>query len=267
MEWRKIKLTFSYQGTAYFGLQRQKNGPSIQEEIEKALRKILEHEAALVSSGRTDSGVHARMQVAHFRTNHPIPANRLPYAMNTILPDDIVILEACDVPQNFHARYHVTEKTYRYRLLNQLFPDPFLRDWAYHVRAPLDLDKMRRAAAYLIGTHDFTSFCSVRTKVVDKVRTLHEIRIEETQRDTGIPGQGKDIWLTFRGNGFLYNMVRMMTGTLLEVGRGKVPAEHVKWLLEIKNGDIAKINAPPHGLYLWEVRYDEPSSLSTVPGV
>ncbi|WCK54792.1 tRNA pseudouridine(38-40) synthase TruA [Aneurinibacillus sp. Ricciae_BoGa-3] len=261
MQWRKIKLTFSYQGTAYYGLQRQKNGPSIQEEIEKVLARILGHEAVLVASGRTDSGVHARMQVAHFCTSHSIPADRLPLAINTFLPDDIVILEALDVPQSFHARYHVIEKTYRYRVLNQRVADPFLRDWACHVRSPLDLEKMRMAASYLTGTHDFTSFSSIRTRTGDRVRTVYEIRIEETLRDTALPAQGRDIWLAYRGSGFLYNMVRMMTGALLEVGKGRMQVDNVKRMLDAKDALIKKVNAPAHGLYLWDIQYAEPDDI------
>jgi tRNA pseudouridine38-40 synthase len=259
MEWRKIKLTFSYQGTAYYGLQRQKNGPSIQEEIEKVLARILGHEAVLVASGRTDSGVHARMQVAHFRTSHGIPADRLPLAINTFLPDDIVILEAMEVPDSFHARYHVVEKTYRYRVLNQRAADPFLRDWACHVRSPLDIDKMRTAASYFIGTHDFTSFSSIRTRAEDRVRTVYEIRLEDTLRDSTLPAQGQDIWLTYRGNGFLYNMVRMMTGALLEVGKGRMQADDVKRMLDAKDALLRKVNAPAHGLYLWDIQYGNPN--------
>ncbi|AMA74396.1 tRNA pseudouridine(38-40) synthase TruA [Aneurinibacillus thermoaerophilus] len=263
MEERKIKLTFGYQGTAYYGFQRQNNGPSIQAEIEKVLKHILRHETKIVASGRTDSGVHAREQVAHFVTTSRIPADRLVPAMNTFLPDDIVVLHAVDVPMDFHARYDVTEKTYKYRILNQDTPDPFIRDWAYHVKAPLDIEKMRAAAAYFLGTHDFTSFCSMRTQVEDKVRTIYEVTIEVTQRDKFVPGQGLDIWLTFRGNGFLYNMVRMMTGALVEVGKGRWEVDYVKWMLEAKNGTIAKANVPPQGLYLWKVEYRK----STPPGV
>ncbi|GAO52873.1 tRNA pseudouridine synthase A [Aneurinibacillus tyrosinisolvens] len=255
MERRKIKLTFSYQGTAYYGFQRQRNGPSVQKTMEDALRKILKQETTLHASGRTDSGVHARQQVAHFCTAARMPADRIPVAINTILPDDIVVLEAVDMPADFHARYYVTEKTYKYRLLNQRPADPFLREWAQHVKIPLNLEKMRRAAAYLVGTHDFTSFCSTRAVVEDKVRTIHEIRIEESKRDDSLPGQGFDIWLTFRGSGFLYNMVRIMTGTLVEVGKGKWEAEDVRRMLEARNRDIAGITAPAHGLYLWEVKY------------
>jgi tRNA pseudouridine38-40 synthase len=175
--------------------------------------------------------------------------------MNTFLPDDIVVLNAEDVPMDFHARYDVVEKTYRYRVLNQPIPDPFLREWSQHVKAQLDIEKMRAAAAYLVGTHDFTSFCSVRTKVEDKVRTVYEIRIDEYERDHALPNQGKDIWFTFRGSGFLYNMVRIMVGTLVEVGKGKWQVEDVKKMLDARNRDIAGITAPPHGLYLWKVEY------------
>jgi tRNA pseudouridine38-40 synthase len=256
MEGRKIKITFGYQGTAYYGFQRQKNGPSIQQEIENVLARILQHETVIVASGRTDSGVHAREQVAHFRTTSRIPAERLVPAMNTFLPDDIVILDAVDVPATFHARYDVVEKTYKYRILNQRVPDPFIRDWAYQVKAPLDIEKMRKAAEYFVGTHDFSSFCCVRTQVEDKVRTVYEVRIDVQKRDDFVPGQGLDIWLTFRGNGFLYNMVRMMTGALVEVGKGRWDVEYVKQLLDAKDPNVGKENVPPHGLYLWKVNYE-----------
>lgn len=255
MQERKIKLVFSYQGTAYHGFQRQRVLPSVQEEMEKVLSRIVGHEAVLVVSGRTDAGVHARQQTAHFMTTSRIPAERLVPAMNTFLPDDIVILESTQMPDDFHARYDVVEKMYRYRILNQRVPDPFLRDWSYHVKVPLDIEQMRKAAAHFVGTHDFTSFCSVRTHVEDKVRTVFEVRIDVEERNPYVSGQGWDIWLSFRGSGFLYNMVRMLTGALVEVGKGRWTADYVKELLDSKNPSVGKENVPPQGLYLWEVKY------------
>lgn len=257
MQERKIKLVFSYRGTAYHGFQRQRVLPSVQEEMEKVLKRLVGHEAPLAVSGRTDAGVHARYQTAHFITTSNIPGERFVQAMNTFLPEDIVVLESKEMPFDFHARYDVVEKTYRYRILNQRQADPFLLDRAYWVRVPLRIEQMRAAAEHLIGTHDFTSFCSVRTHVDSKVRTIYEIRIDVEEREPYVKGQGQDIWLTFRGSGFLYNMVRMLTGALLEVGKGRWTPEYVKEMLASKSPSVRKVNVPPQGLYLWDVRYKE----------
>lgn len=187
---RKIKIIFAYEGTAYYGFQTQKNGPSVQDTMEQALAKILKEPVKLIASGRTDSGVHAKGQVAHFTTTARMPADRISYAMNTLLPDDIIVWSTEEVPLDFHARYDVKDKTYRYRILNQRFHDPFLRNWSWHVKTPLNVEKMREAAAYLVGTHDFTSFCCVRTKIEDRVRTLYRVTIEAIPRDSVVPGQG-----------------------------------------------------------------------------
>lgn len=262
---RKIKIVFAYEGTAYCGLQIQKNGPSVQAEMEKALAKILKEQVKLIASGRTDSGVHARGQVAHIVTHTRMPAERIAYAMNTILPKDIIVWSSEEASLDFHARYNVKEKTYRYRILNQPFHDPFLRNWSWHIKRRLDVEKMKQAASYIVGTHDFTSFCSIRTRIENRVRTLHEVSIDVTPRDTSVPGQGHDIWITCRGNGFLYNMVRVITGTLVEVGLGKWSVEDVQGMLAGQDRNIAGITAPSQGLYLWDVCYE--SQMPTRPGV
>lgn len=246
-ELRKVKCIVSYDGGNYGGYQLQANCVTVQEVLEEALSKITKQSVRIYASGRTDSGVHAKGQVFHFRTTVNMPEDRWPMAFNTLLPPDISVLKAEYVPDTFHSRFDVVEKTYRYCLFNRRIPDVFLRRYSWHVPYGLDLEKMREGARYLVGVHDFTSFCSIRAEVEDKVREVYEISIEETEDHV--------VWLTFRGKGFLYNMVRIMVGTLVNVGSGKTSPEQVKAILEAKNRDRAGRTAPAEGLFLWEVKY------------
>lgn len=246
-ELRKVKCIVSYDGGNYGGYQLQANRVTVQEVLEEALAKVVKQPVRIYASGRTDAGVHAKGQVFHFQTSVRIPEERWPLAINALLPEDISVLEASYVPSSFHARFDVVEKTYRYCLWNRKIPDVFLRRYSWHIPYVINLEAMREASRFLIGEHDFTSFCSIRAVVEDKVREVYSIDIEE--REAG------EVWLTFRGKGFLYNMVRIMVGTLVNVGSGKTPPDRVKEILEGKDRDLAGKTAPAQGLFLWEVKY------------
>ncbi|RXT05336.1 tRNA pseudouridine(38-40) synthase TruA [Ammoniphilus sp. CFH 90114] len=246
-ELRKVKCTVSYDGGNYGGYQLQENFVTIQQVLEEALKKVIKRPVRIYASGRTDAGVHARGQVFHFQTPVILPEDRWPLAMNCLLPEDISVLAATYVPDSFHARFDVKEKTYRYCLWNRRIPDVFLRRYSWHIPYALDLEKMREGAQYLIGEHDFTSFCSVKAVVEDKVRKIYDIAIEE-QNDG-------EVWFTFRGKGFLYNMVRIIVGTLVNVGAGKIQPADVRRILEGRERTLAGKTAPAQGLFLWEVKY------------
>lgn len=243
----KIKCTVSYDGGNYGGYQLQDNRETIQQMLEEALEKIVKKHTRIYASGRTDAGVHARGQVFHFRTEISIPEDRWAMAFNALLPEDIRVLSAEKVPDSFHSRFSAKEKVYRYCIWNRRVADVFSRRYSWHIPYALNLEAMREGAVYLIGEHDFTSFCSIRSTVEDKTRNIYEIVIDK--EESGM------IWLTFRGNGFLYNMVRIIVGTLVNVGAGKRTPASVKDILTGKNRDLAGKTAPAHGLFLWEVKY------------
>ena len=237
---KRIKLTIAYDGTNYCGWQVQPNGITVEEVVNKALKK-------LTGASRTDSGVHALGNVAVFDTHTTIPPERISYALNQRLPEDIVIVKSEEVAEDFHPRYCDCSKTYEYHILNTRIPIPTKRLTNYFVSYDLDVEKMRKAAGYLIGEHDFVSFCNVRTDVEDTVRTVTELEILK---------DGEEITIRISGNGFLYNMVRIIVGTLIRVGRGFYEPEKVKEILEAKDRKAAGVTAPPHGLILAEIRYE-----------
>lgn len=245
---RNIKLIIEYDGTNYSGWQVQENGPSIQAEIERALLTITGEKIRIAGSGRTDAGVHARGQAASFRTNSKVPADRFSYALNSMLPKDIVIKDSCEVSPDFHARYSAKGKKYSYLILNSKFPSALLRNYAYHINycEKLDMRKLNNASKCFIGTHDFGGFMSAGSSVKDTVRTIYQIDIEH---------YNETVKLIYEGSGFLYNMVRIITGTLLDVGIGKIPAESIPEIIESKDRSKAGATAPPYGLYLEEVYY------------
>jgi len=203
-------------------------------------------EIQVIGASRTDSGVHALGNVAVFDTETTIPPERISYALNQRLPDDIVIVKSEEVASDFHPRYCDCSKTYEYHILNTRIPIPTKRLTNYFVSYELDIDKMRQAASYLVGEHDFVSFCNVRTDVEDTVRTITELEILKN---------GEEIMIRISGNGFLYNMVRIIVGTLIRVGRGFYEPEKVKEILAAKDRKAAGVTAPPHGLMLVEIRY------------
>ena len=244
---KRIKLTIAYDGTNYCGWQIQPNGITIEEILNKALSKMTGEEVFVIGASRTDSGVHAMGNVAVFDTETTIPAEKIAVALNQRLPDDIVITKSEEVPLDFHPRYCNCSKTYEYHIINTRIPIPTKRLTNYFVSYVLDIDKMRQAASYLVGEHDFASFCNVRTDVENTVRTITALDILTN---------GNEITIRITGNGFLYNMVRIIVGTLIRVGRGFYEPEKVKEILEAKDRKAAGVTAPAHGLMLVEIKYE-----------
>ncbi len=244
-----MKCTISYDGHLFYGYQVQPGQRTVQDELEKALQTL--HKAKeripVVSSGRTDSGVHAVGQTIHFDSPLSIPEAKWPYALNALLPDDISVRKAEAVNDQFHARFSAKRKEYRYMIYRGRHPDVFKRYYAYHVPYDIDMEKVKEASRYLVGTHDFTSFCATKTEVKDKVRTVHELEWSDT---------GDGLQMRIVGSGFLYNMVRIIAGTLLDVGTGKFSPGDIEKMILAKNRDAAGRTAPAHGLYLWRVIYD-----------
>ena len=243
----KYKCIISYDGTAFAGYQVQPEKRTVQSELEAALEKMHKGEKVKVTaSGRTDAGVHAKGQVIHFLSTNDFPVENWKKALNALLPGDIAVLDVEKASEEFHARFDPIGKEYRYMINRGPIRDPFRRNYAYNYPYPLDLEAIREAIPYLEGTHDFTSFCATNTNVIDKVRTIHKIELKE---------EGDALTLCFVGTGFLYNMVRILVGTLLEVGNGKRKPSDMKEILSKQDRQFAGKTAPGHGLYLWEVFY------------
>lgn len=245
---KRVKLIVAYDGTNYCGWQVQPNGITIESVLNHHLTELLGEEIHVIGASRTDSGVHADGNVAVFDTQARMPAEKISYALNTRLPQDIRIQDSCEVPSDFHPRFQQTVKTYEYRICNRRFPDPCSRLYALFYYWDLDVEKMRQAAAYLVGEHDFTSFCTKKEEVTNCVRTIYSLEVEKN---------GDFITLRIRGNGFLYNMVRIITGTLLRVGGGQIEPEQILQILEAKDRGAAAETAPAHGLRLVKIEYPE----------
>ena len=243
---RRIKLVLAYDGTNYCGWQVQPNGMSIQEMLQKHIEELTGEKIMLTGASRTDSGVHALGQVAVFDTTKIWPAERFVPALNQRLPKDIVIQSAEEVPMDFHPRYQNTLKTYEYRILNREFPLPMYRNNTYFCYRKLDLEKMQQAAEYLRGEHDFKSFCATAAVVETTVRTIYELTVSR-QEDI--------IIIRVTGNGFLYNMVRIIAGTLLQAGMGMIEPEEIKTILAAKERSAAGPTAPAQGLTMIGIEY------------
>ncbi|MBS4216534.1 MULTISPECIES: tRNA pseudouridine(38-40) synthase TruA [Neobacillus] len=244
---QRYKAIIAYDGTEFFGYQVQPKGRTVQAELEAALAKIHKGVSVKVTaSGRTDAGVHAKGQVIHFDSPLAIPEDRWGVAFNSLLPEDLAVLSVKKADNAFHARFDAAGKEYRYQLQLSGFRDPFQRNYVYRYPYALNLETMREASRYLLGTHDFTSFCAAKTEVQDKVRTIKEIDFLL---------DGNLLTIRFVGNGFLYNMVRILVGTLLAVGSGDLSPEEIPSILEKKDRSAAGKTAPARGLYLWEVFY------------
>ncbi len=244
---KTVKLTIAYDGQNYSGWQRQINtSNTIEEKVEDALSKLLGQEINVEASGRTDKGVHALGQVASFKADFSIPVNRIPDAIRGFLPEDIVIISAQEMDSNFHARYCSKGKKYLYKIYNNSVPNPIYRNYSYYIKKPIDIDELQRAAKYFIGKHDFKGFMTGRTSVKTTVRNIYNIDVYK-----------KDdfIILEYNGDGFLYNMVRIITGTLVEVCIGKKDINTIPTIISSKDRNKAGHTAPAHGLYLAEVYY------------
>lgn len=301
---KRVKLIVSYDGTDYVGWQMQPNGIAIEEVLNRELSALLKENIVIAGASRTDSGVHARGNVAVFDTETRIPAEKICFALNQRLPKDIVIQSSCEVPMDFHPRYVPCTKTYEYRIYNAIHPDPVKRRYSYFVYAPLDIVAMRQAAEYILGEHDFASFCSAHAQVKTTVRTVYSLDIIDLNSgvnnrvisandkdseeftfnscgagvsdkstaqvinqaadnvsvdNVGVSRrtyQASDILIRISGNGFLYNMVRIIVGTLCKVGYHFYPPEHVKEIIAGCDRGLAGPKAPAEGLTLVGIDYE-----------
>lgn len=245
---RNIKVVIEYDGTAYNGWQRQADVLTIQQVIEDTLSRIVNDRVVLVASSRTDTGVHALNQVANFRTSSKLPLRNLHLGVNSMLPPDIVVKEISEVPWEFHSRFYALGKVYRYRIFNHPVRTALERDRCWHVRKPLDLEAMRRAARHVLGTHDFNSFCAAQCEVEDRVRTVTDARFDREE--------GGRIVFRIEADGFLRHMVRNIVGTLVDIGRGSIPEADMIRIVEAKDRRAAGQAAPSKGLCLVEVKYE-----------
>ena len=243
---KRVKIVVAYDGTNYHGWQIQPNEVSVEEIINNKLSELTGEEIKIIGASRTDAGVHAMGNVAVFDTESRIPGEKFSYALNQRLPEDIRIQSSEEVAQDFHPRYCDCCKTYRYQILNAEFPIPTQRLYSHFIYYDLDVKAMRQAAQYLVGEHDFKSFCSSKTSVEDTVRTIYDVKvISEDQM----------ISIFVKGNGFLYNMVRIIAGTLIEVGLGRKQPEEIKEVLKQQDRQIAGPTAPAKGLTLMQIDY------------
>ena len=247
---RCIALIVEYDGSGYHGFQRQSSQPTIAAELEKMLAILCGHPVTVTGAGRTDAGVHATGQVVSFVTDSDFGVERAPVALSAMLRDArIAVLRAVERQPGFSARHDARARTYRYRILNRAAPSPLLRGRVFFVRAPLDLERMRAAASLLVGTHDFSSFCAQPPERGKPVRTIEGISLERS---------GELIELEVTADSFLHQMVRIIAGSLVEVGRGKRAPEAITAILERRDRKAAGVTAPAHALYLSHVRYDPP---------
>ena len=278
---KRIMLTIAYDGTDYVGWQMQPNGIAVEQVINKALSELLKEDIIIAGASRTDSGVHADGNVAVFDTETRIPADKICFALNQRLPKDIVCTSSCEVKPEFHPRHADCTKTYEYTIYNAVHPDPIKRRYSYFVYVPLDIEAMRQAAEYLKGEHDFASFCSAHAQVKTTVRNIYSLDIiqgdgsliekennEDKKEATEIDGPQRiyvshDIKIRISGNGFLYNMVRIIVGTLVKVGYHFYPPEYVKTILDACDRTKAGPKAPAEGLKLVKIEYNLEDYLTT----
>ena len=245
---KRILLTVEYDGSAYAGWQRQINGLAVQQVLEEALSQACARPVTVTGSSRTDAGVHARMQMVHFDTSASIPPDKYPFVLNNLLPPDIRVQAAREVPAGFHARFLTSGKTYTYRILNNRHGSALLRNTHWHIPVPLDVPAMRDALSFLPGTHDFAAFQASGGSARTTVRTVDRAELL---------ADGPEITLLISGNAFLYNMVRIIAGTLMEVGLHKREADAFsRAFVSLSRLDLG-MTAPPCGLELTEVRYPE----------
>lgn len=243
---KRIKLVVAYDGTDYCGWQVQNNGETIEGVLNRELSNLLKEDITVIGASRTDAGVHALGNVAVFDTNTRIPAEKISFALNTRLPDTIKIQDSCEVALDYHPRHCVSFKTYEYQILNCKFPLPTSRLTSYFFHRPLDVEAMQEAANYLVGEHDFKSFCSSKIQVLTTVRTIYQLNVTK---------EGDRITIRVTGNGFLYNMVRIIAGTLIQAGLHAFKPEYMQEILDAKDRQMASNTAPACGLTLVKIEY------------
>ena len=239
---KNIKLTIEFDGSNFCGWQKQPKGRTVQETIEKAIFKATNEQIEINGSSRTDSGVHAKSMVANFFTNSTIPSEKFREAINVRLPEDVSIIKSEEVAENFHARYSSKGKTYSYTIINRYERLSLGHQYLYHYRYPLDFNKMEEACKYFVGTHDFRAFMSPGSSIKTTIRTIYELYLK---RD------GDKIQIFITGNGFLYNMVRIIVGTLLKVGNGKIKPEEIESIIKEGNRKRAGMCVPASGLIVY----------------
>ncbi len=244
----RVKMTVAYDGTNYKGWQVQPNGITIEEVLNKNLSNLLGEEIVVSGASRTDSGVHSLGNIAVFDTNTRMPADKIAFALNQRLPEDIVVQGSSKVEDGWHPRYQNSRKTYEYRILNRTFRMPTRRLDTYFYHYPLDVEKMKKAASYLVGEHDFKSFCAIGAQVKTTARTIYACDVEK---------EGDIITIRVTGNGFLYNMVRIIAGTLVQVGGGAIEPEAMEAILLKKDRSAAGPTAPAHGLTMMGIEFEE----------
>ncbi len=243
----RVRLIVEYEGTNYSGWQRQKNGLSVQQALEEAFERASGERVSITGAGRTDAGVHALAQVAHLDTFCTIPPDKISYAMNRLLPHDIRVKRSEQAEDDFHARFNACGKTYRYTIYNAPHPSALYRNLSCHISGSLDIEAMRSAAAALIGEHDFASFCAAGSEVKDTVRTIRSLTITE---------EPPFIHIDVTGSGFLYHMVRIIAGTLIDIGLKRIPPERTGEILDKKDRNAASATAPAQGLTMVAVYYE-----------
>ncbi|NMO97484.1 tRNA pseudouridine(38-40) synthase TruA [Paenibacillus lemnae] len=256
---RNLLMKVSYDGTHYNGFQTQPDGRTIQDIIEKAIAGLSGETLKITASGRTDAGVHARSQVFNFYSDSPIPPERWCSALNSRLPEDIVVTDAQEVPLDFHSRREAKRKTYRYTINSNQFPDLFNRRYQFHHHGRLDMQAMEEGLKHLLGTHDYTSFASRRSTKPSHIRTIYSawMEVDTSMCRTGNTRDQGVLHTYLTGSGFLQHMVRIIMGTLVEVGEGKRTPDSVRTILEARNRAAAGPTAVSKGLMLWDVEYDE----------
>lgn len=244
---KRVKMIVAYDGTNYCGWQIQNNGITIEEVLNRTLSELLKETITVTGASRTDSGVHSQGNVAVFDTQNRMPADKICFALNQRLPDDIRVLQSEEVEPDYHPRKKNCVKTYEYKIMNRKIELPTLRLYSYFCYFPLDVEKMREAASFLVGEHDFKSFCTVRGQAEETVRTIYSLEVHK---------EGDLITLRIRGNGFLYNMVRIIAGTLMKVGMGAYPPEQVEAILDARDRKAAGPKAAAKGLSLVSLEYE-----------
>lgn len=244
----RVLLITAYDGTGYNGSAYQPEAVTIEGVLKKAIKGLTGHEPELIGASRTDAGVHACGNLFVFDTQASIPPDKFSYALNSILPDDIRIMKSMEVDPSFHPRHCNSVKTYQYRIWNDDVMLPVKRYYAWHCSFNLDIEKMQQAAEYLVGTHDFTSFCNTATQTPDHVRTVISVNVFR---------EGKEVVIEVKGKGFLYNMVRIMAGTLAMIGRGKGSPEDIQAMIEARNRSAAGPTAPANGLCLMKYEFPD----------